>query len=258
MLTSSIRPVRSDWNPQVDIQAMARVHRIGQTKVVHVYRLVTSGSVEECIVQRAQRKLFLDTMVNRGSTLQAKLEQQAAEDAAATAKAGKTGKRPRATSAGDKGEGAGDADSNVEAGTEAPAQGGDGEDDESEVNGVILIVLTCLRAIFHVDCIFSFLSPLTSLSTLYPLFIQPSKVFSAVKFGWNSVFSVSKQAQGELSDADIDKLIDRTRGGIAADPTAEAKAEAAAGPMTTTGSDASKAEGKGRSPACCRLSVFRC
>jgi SWI/SNF-related matrix-associated actin-dependent regulator of chromatin subfamily A member 5 len=36
----------SDWNPQVDIQAMARVHRIGQTKVVHVYRLVTAGSVE--------------------------------------------------------------------------------------------------------------------------------------------------------------------------------------------------------------------
>lgn len=30
----------SDWNPQVDIQAMARVHRIGQTKTVHVYRYV--------------------------------------------------------------------------------------------------------------------------------------------------------------------------------------------------------------------------
>jgi len=31
----------SDWNPQWDLQAMARVHRIGQTKPVHVYRLVT-------------------------------------------------------------------------------------------------------------------------------------------------------------------------------------------------------------------------
>ena len=61
----------SDWNPQVDIQAMARVHRIGQTKTVHIYRLVTEGSVEERIVQRAQKKLFLDACVNRGSTAQA-------------------------------------------------------------------------------------------------------------------------------------------------------------------------------------------
>lgn len=37
----------SDWNPQSDIQAMARVHRIGQTKTVHVYRLVSGGTVEE-------------------------------------------------------------------------------------------------------------------------------------------------------------------------------------------------------------------
>ena len=37
----------SDWNPQSDVQAMARVHRIGQTKTVHVYRLVSSGTVEE-------------------------------------------------------------------------------------------------------------------------------------------------------------------------------------------------------------------
>ena len=62
----------SDWNPQVDMQAMARVHRIGQTKTVHIYRLITAGSVEERIVQRAQKKLFLDGMVNRGSTSQGK------------------------------------------------------------------------------------------------------------------------------------------------------------------------------------------
>ncbi len=37
----------SDWNPQSDIQAMARVHRIGQTKTVHVYRLMSAGTVEE-------------------------------------------------------------------------------------------------------------------------------------------------------------------------------------------------------------------
>lgn len=56
----------SDWNPQPDLQAMARVHRIGQTKTVHVYRLLSAGTVEERIVERAEKKLYLDQMVNRG------------------------------------------------------------------------------------------------------------------------------------------------------------------------------------------------
>jgi hypothetical protein len=60
----------SDWNPQVDLQAMDRVHRIGQSKSVHVYRLVTGGTIEERIVRRAEKKMFLDRMVNRGSTAQ--------------------------------------------------------------------------------------------------------------------------------------------------------------------------------------------
>lgn len=55
----------SDWNPQQDLQAMARVHRIGQEKVVHVYRLVSEGTIEEKMVQRAEMKLYLDQMVNR-------------------------------------------------------------------------------------------------------------------------------------------------------------------------------------------------
>ncbi|GIL63033.1 hypothetical protein Vafri_17166 [Volvox africanus] len=58
----------SDWNPQWDLQAMARVHRIGQTRPVHVYRLVTGGTVEDRIQRRAEAKLYLDQMVNRGST----------------------------------------------------------------------------------------------------------------------------------------------------------------------------------------------
>jgi SWI/SNF-related matrix-associated actin-dependent regulator of chromatin subfamily A member 5 len=44
------------------------VHRIGQTRVVHIYRLVTSGSVEERILQRQQQKLYLDSCIIRGST----------------------------------------------------------------------------------------------------------------------------------------------------------------------------------------------
>mmetsp|Transcript_72056 Transcript_72056/g.116866 ORF Transcript_72056/g.116866 Transcript_72056/m.116866 type:complete len:1020 (+) Transcript_72056:69-3128(+) len=53
----------SDWNPQVDIQAMDRAHRIGQTKPVHVFRFITDKSVEEKVVERAFKKLFLDAMV---------------------------------------------------------------------------------------------------------------------------------------------------------------------------------------------------
>jgi superfamily II DNA or RNA helicase len=53
----------SDWNPQVDLQAMERAHRIGQTKPVRVFRLVCQGSVEERMVNRAEKKLFLNAMV---------------------------------------------------------------------------------------------------------------------------------------------------------------------------------------------------
>ncbi|CAB3408740.1 unnamed protein product [Caenorhabditis bovis] len=53
----------SDWNPQNDLQAMSRAHRIGQTKTVNIYRLVTKGSVEEEIVERAKQKLVLDHLV---------------------------------------------------------------------------------------------------------------------------------------------------------------------------------------------------
>jgi SWI/SNF-related matrix-associated actin-dependent regulator of chromatin subfamily A member 5 len=39
-----------DWNPQNDLQAMDRAYRIGQTKAVHVYKLVTEHSIEERIL----------------------------------------------------------------------------------------------------------------------------------------------------------------------------------------------------------------
>merc|ERR1712127_746925 len=43
----------SDWNPQMDLQAMDRAHRIGQTKQVRVFRLVTENSVDEKVIERA-------------------------------------------------------------------------------------------------------------------------------------------------------------------------------------------------------------
>ncbi|KAK4368037.1 hypothetical protein RND71_011829 [Anisodus tanguticus] len=53
----------SDWNPQMDLQAMDRCHRIGQTKPVHVYRLSTALSVEGRILKRAFSKLKLEHVV---------------------------------------------------------------------------------------------------------------------------------------------------------------------------------------------------
>jgi superfamily II DNA or RNA helicase len=53
----------SDWNPQNDIQAQARCHRIGQDKAVSVYRLITRGTYELEMFERASKKLGLDQAV---------------------------------------------------------------------------------------------------------------------------------------------------------------------------------------------------
>lgn len=53
----------SDWNPQQDLQAQDRAHRIGQTNEVRVLRLVTVNSVEERILAAAKYKLNLDEKV---------------------------------------------------------------------------------------------------------------------------------------------------------------------------------------------------
>ena len=67
----------SDWNPQADLQAMDRAHRIGQTKQVVVYRFVTENAIEEKVLERAAQKLRLDQLV-----IQQGRAQQAAKAAA--------------------------------------------------------------------------------------------------------------------------------------------------------------------------------
>uniref|UniRef100_A0A7S4BGX6 Uncharacterized protein n=1 Tax=Chrysotila carterae TaxID=13221 RepID=A0A7S4BGX6_CHRCT len=47
----------SDWNPQMDLQAMARAHRIGQKQEVRVLRLITASPIEEKILATANEKL---------------------------------------------------------------------------------------------------------------------------------------------------------------------------------------------------------
>ncbi|KAH7316187.1 hypothetical protein KP509_21G081900 [Ceratopteris richardii] len=53
----------SDWNPHMDMQAMDRCHRIGQTRPVHVYRLATSHSIECRMLKVAADKLKLEHLV---------------------------------------------------------------------------------------------------------------------------------------------------------------------------------------------------
>ncbi len=53
----------SDWNPQQDLQAQDRCHRIGQTRPVVVYRLVTANTIDEKIVERAAAKRKLEKLV---------------------------------------------------------------------------------------------------------------------------------------------------------------------------------------------------
>ena len=52
----------SDWNPAMDRQAQDRCHRIGQTREVNIYRLVSQHTVEENILKKAQQKIALENL----------------------------------------------------------------------------------------------------------------------------------------------------------------------------------------------------
>jgi chromodomain-helicase-DNA-binding protein 1 len=80
----------SDWNPQADLQAMARAHRIGQTRPVSIYRLVSKETVEEEVLERARNKLMLEYItIQRGVT-----DREAKEISDKLARAGKSVAEP--------------------------------------------------------------------------------------------------------------------------------------------------------------------
>lgn len=56
----------SDWNPTMDAQAQDRCHRIGQTRDVHIYRLVSEKTVEENILKKANQKRLLGDLAIEG------------------------------------------------------------------------------------------------------------------------------------------------------------------------------------------------
>ncbi|XP_053992214.1 uncharacterized protein LOC128883655 isoform X2 [Hylaeus volcanicus] len=68
-----------DWNPFVDLQAVDRAHRIGQTRHVHVWRLMTEWTIEERMALRRQQKLLLNKML-----IQANVEALECQDDTAT------------------------------------------------------------------------------------------------------------------------------------------------------------------------------
>ncbi|KAK4773038.1 hypothetical protein SAY87_028057 [Trapa incisa] len=63
----------SDWNPTLDLQAMDRAHRLGQTKDVTVYRLICKETIEEKILQRASQKNAVQQLVMTGKHVQGDL-----------------------------------------------------------------------------------------------------------------------------------------------------------------------------------------
>lgn len=59
----------NDWNPTMDAQATDRAHRIGQTRDVYVYQLVTKNTIEDRIVKRAEQKKTVQSTVYEGGSL---------------------------------------------------------------------------------------------------------------------------------------------------------------------------------------------
>lgn len=58
---------RADWNPATDTQARERAWRIGQQRPVTIYRLITSGTIEEKVYHRQVYKSYLTNTVRAGA-----------------------------------------------------------------------------------------------------------------------------------------------------------------------------------------------
>ena len=66
LFTDTVIFYDSDWNPTMDAQAQDRCHRIGQTRDVHIYRLVSERTIEENILKKANQKRLLGDLAIEG------------------------------------------------------------------------------------------------------------------------------------------------------------------------------------------------
>ena len=66
----------SDWNPQIDLQAQDRCHRIGQKRSVRIFRLLTLGTVEKKVLQTATKKLKLERLIIHKGNFKGNTQQQ--------------------------------------------------------------------------------------------------------------------------------------------------------------------------------------
>jgi len=70
----------SDWNPTMDEQAMDRAHRLGQTRQVTVYRLITKSTIEERILKRAKQKHAIQSLVIAGGKFQQDVQEVTSQE----------------------------------------------------------------------------------------------------------------------------------------------------------------------------------
>lgn len=71
----------SDWNPTMDAQAQDRCHRIGQTRDVHIYRLISEDTIERNIFMKAQQKRMLgDLAIEEGNFNTSSFKRQAIQE----------------------------------------------------------------------------------------------------------------------------------------------------------------------------------
>lgn len=68
----------SDWNPQQDLQAQDRAHRIGQTRPVIVYRFATKGTIESVLLEKADSKRRLEKLVIKKGGFRSMMQRDAA------------------------------------------------------------------------------------------------------------------------------------------------------------------------------------